>query len=225
MTDATALVVFLLIAGGFSWIMDYSPLRARTLNAAIDAQRRAWMRVLATRDLRMVDTQIVASQLQGAGFFASTCLLGIGAAFTLATAGDPVLEVLQSVRFNEALTMAELQTRVVGLFLIYAYAFFKFGWAYRLFNYTAVLIGSAPYGETAPERERHVERLAAVNIAAGAQFNRGLRALFFSIGYLGGFAGPWSLAACTALIATVLTYRQFASPAARALRDLPSADG
>ncbi len=221
MSDGLALGLFLVTAALFSWVVDYSPLRRRSLNAAIDTQRRAWMQVLVTRELRMVDTGIVASQLQGTGFFASTCLLGVGAAFTLVTAAEPVVQVLQTLQFNEGLTRETFQLRVMGLFLIYAYAFFKFGWAYRLFSYTAILIGAAPYEKTDPATQDHAVRLAALNSEAGAQFNRGLRALFFSIGYLGGFAGAWSLVVCTALIALVLLYRQFASPAAEALRGVP----
>ncbi len=219
MSDGLALGLFLAMAASFSWVVDYSPLRRRSLNAAIDAQRRAWMRVLITRELRIIDTGVVTSQLQGTGFFASTCLLGVGAAFTLITAADPVVQVLRTLHFNEGMTREAFQVRVMGLFLIYAYAFFKFGWAYRLFSYTAILVGAAPYQGDA-QADAHAARLAALNSAAGAQFNRGLRALFFSIGYLGGFAGPWSLVGCTALVAAVLVYRQFASPAADALRDV-----
>ncbi len=33
---------------------------------------------------------------------------------------------------------------MAGLALIFVYAFFKFAWAYRLFNYGAILIGAVP---------------------------------------------------------------------------------
>jgi uncharacterized membrane protein len=32
----------------------------------------------------------------------------------------------------------------VGLILIFIYAFFKFAWSYRLFNYVAILLGAMP---------------------------------------------------------------------------------
>ena len=33
---------------------------------------------------------------------------------------------------------------MVGLSVIFAYAFFKFAWSYRLMNYAAILIGATP---------------------------------------------------------------------------------
>ena len=53
--------------------------------------------------------------------------------------------------------------------------------------------------------------------AAGQNFNRGQRAFFFALGYLGWFAGPWALIASTAAVVAVLWRRQFRSPAQRAL--------
>ena len=34
--------------------------------------------------------------------------------------------------------------KVDGLAVIFVYAFFKFAWAYRLFNYMAIIVGAVP---------------------------------------------------------------------------------
>ena len=88
-----------------------------------------------------------------------------------------------------------LETKTIGLIVLFAYAFFKFGWAYRLFNYCSILIGAVPVlrdgrRTRAEEIEIAVRRAARMNILAGKHFNAGLRGVFFSIGYLGWFAGP-----------------------------------
>ena len=53
--------------------------------------------------------------------------------------------------------------------------------------------------------------------AAGRHFNRGQRAFFFALGYLGWFVSPWLLLATTALVVVVTWRRQFASNAWRAM--------
>ena len=84
------------------------------------------------------------------------------------------------------------EVKAVGLLMIYGYAFFKFAWAYRLFNYAAILIGATPSASSpdAAARERAANRAAEMDTVAGSHFALGQRALFFSFGYLGWFLGP-----------------------------------
>ena len=71
-----------------------------------------------------------------------------------------------------------------GLIAILGYAFFKFGWSYRLFNYCSILIGAVPMHregvDHGNEMKIAVQRAAAMNILAGKHFNAGLRGIFFS---------------------------------------------
>ena len=36
------------------------------------------------------------------------------------------------------------ELKSIGLAVIFVYAFFKFAWSYRLFNYMAIVVGSVP---------------------------------------------------------------------------------
>jgi uncharacterized membrane protein len=107
---------------------------------------------------------------------------------------------------------------MMGLAIIFVYAFFKFGWSYRLYNYVAILIGAAPPVEEkdTPDAEAHVVRTARLFTAAGRHFNRGQRAFFFALGYLGWFLGPIPLAITTTAIVIVMYRRQFYSESRRA---------
>ena len=89
------------------------------------------------------------------------------------------------------------ELKIIGLLVIFGYAFFKFAWAYRLFNFTAILIGATPAraDPDAAGRAAMVRRAARMNIAAGAHFTRGQRALFFALAYFGWFLGPWAFMA------------------------------
>jgi uncharacterized membrane protein len=63
--DWIALAVFVVSWAGYSWLVDMSPWRGRTLTAAMNGQRRIWMEMLSRREGRIVDTSIVAGLQNG----------------------------------------------------------------------------------------------------------------------------------------------------------------
>src|SRR5271169_2325480 len=110
------------------------------------------------------------------------------------------------------------ELKVVGLMIIFIYAFFKFAWSYRLYNYVAIMVGAAPPAaeQNTPGAQGYAETTAAVITDAGRHFNRGQRAFFFALGYLGWFLGPLPLIVTTAAIVIVMWRRQFASESRQA---------
>jgi len=212
--DWIALAVFVASWTAYGWLVDFSPWREKTLTAAMNRQRRLWMEMLAKRDLRIIDTSIVAGLQNGTAFFASTSLLAIGAAFAILTTSDQVLLAVEQLPLPLNTSRSEWETKAIGLLAIYAYAFFKFGWSYRLFNYTSILIGAVPF---AAERESEasrvaVERAVHMNVLAAHHFSLGQRAFFFSVGFLGWFASAWLFLAVTLVVVLSLARRQFAFP-------------
>jgi uncharacterized membrane protein len=113
------------------------------------------------------------------------------------------------------------EVKAMGLTVIFVYAFFKFAWAYRLYNYVAILLGATPLPENKKtvEAEAHVMRTARLFTTAGRHFNRGQRAFFFALGYLGWFAGPIALMISTAVVVVVMWWRQYKSDSLRAVAD------
>ena len=107
----------------------------------------------------------------------------------------------------------------MGLAVLLVYAFFKFAWAYRLYNYLAILVGATPPAtqKDSEEAQAHAIRLARLCDVAGRHFNRGQRAFFFALAYLGWFISPWLLMATSVIVAIILWRRQFASDSRRAL--------
>ena len=219
--DLAALALFVAAWAIYSYTAEGRFSRRSTLTAAMNRQREVWMRTMAQRDLRMVDTSIMIGLQQGTAFFASSCILAIGGCFAILGSGDRVLGVLGDLPFATVQSRAEFELKILGLVVILAYSFFKFGWSYRLFNYCSILIGavSIPNDRNADELEVSVHRAARMNVLAGMHFNAGLRGIFFSIGYLGWFIGPAVLAAATVLVVAVLVRRQFFSRARAAAAD------
>ena len=86
------------------------------------------------------------------------------------------------------------------------------------YNYVAILVGAAPQ-----PKERHSSAPGSSSSArraicedAGRHFNRGQRAFFFALGYLGWFLGPVPLALTTTGVVIVMWRRQFRSPSRQA---------
>ena len=107
--------------------------------------RDEWMEQMLARDMRMVDAQVIAALQNGTAFFASTSLIAIGGTLTLlrSTERDIDRGVGAAVRRRDR--RAELwEMKMMGLAIIFVYAFFKFAWSYRLFNYFAIMVGAAP---------------------------------------------------------------------------------
>src|ERR1700686_2816142 len=181
--------------------------------------REVWIRRLLDHETRMVDTQIMASLQNGTAFFASTSLLAVGAGLALLRSTSEALAVLGALPVDLSPSPALWEIKCVGLILIFIYAFFKFAWAYRLFNYVAILIGAMPPAQQrdTSEAEAHVLRTTRLFEAAGRHFNRGQRAFFFALGYLGWFVSPGVLFATPAAVVIVIWRRQFASNAWEAM--------
>ncbi len=197
----------------YSIVIEKSAKGKRSLNALMNGYRDDWMKRLVARDMRMVDAQVTAALQSGTAFFASTSLIAIGGALTLMRASDDILPVI-SLFGQGALPSRQLwELKMLGLIVIFIYAFFKFAWAYRLFNYFAIMVGAAPPPEErdTPAARSFVERAAHVCTDAGRHFNRGQRAFFFSLGYLGWLLGPLPLVLTTTAVVIVMWRRQFSS--------------
>src|SRR5215470_10743575 len=221
--DLAALAYFVMAWIGYAVAVEWG--QHGGLNARMDRYREIWMRRTLGREARMVDMQIMAALQNGTAFFASTTLLAIGGALTLMRSTGEVLTVVATLPFGIASTPAQWEMKTVGLIVIFIYAFFKFAWSYRLFNYVAIMLGAMPFASDKHtlEAECHVLRTTKLFQSAGQNFNRGQRAFFFALGYLGWFAGPWILFASTTAVVIVMWRRQFVSSAQRALMtELPA---
>lgn len=216
--DALALAWFLLAWTLHAVVVERSEWRKISLNYRMDLVRREWMRRMLARENRIVDTQITASLHQGTAFFASTSLFAIGGALALLRSSDEVMAIFRALPFAMPASRGVFEIKVVGLLVIFVYAFFKFAWSYRMFNYVAIQIGATPPTSeaNAPGAQAHVEQLARMITVAGRHFNRGQRAIFFALGYLGWFVNGYVFVMATAAVLFVILMRQF-GPTARHL--------
>src|SRR5438132_6881748 len=219
--DIAAVGFFILEWTVYALTLEHTAYGRDSLSARMNGYREVWIRNLLHREARMVDMQIMASLQNGTAFFASTSLLAIGGGLALLRGTSDALAVLGALPIDLSPSAALWEIKCVGLILIFIYAFFKFAWSYRLFNYVAILLGAMPPAAQCDtvEAEAHVIRTTRLFESAGRHFNRGQRAFFFALGYLGWFVSPWVLFATTAAVVIVTWRRQFASNAWQAMEN------
>lgn len=223
MQDFTSADLFAIALFGLAWLgyhitVELTPASRRSLNALMNVQREAWMVEMMHREARMIDTTLMASLQNGTAFFASTSLIAIGGSLALLQSTDAVLQVMADLPFGRPASRAAWEMKVVGLAVIFVYAFFKFAWSYRIFNYAAILVGATPMpSRQNPDAYGAAMRAAAMTVSAGRHFNRGQRAFFFALAYLGWFIGPYVLMMATLAVLCSMAWRQFASDAALAV--------
>ncbi|NBJ12363.1 DUF599 family protein [Microvirga sp. SYSU G3D207] len=213
--DYAALAFFLIAWFGYHAALELTPAGQRSLNKVMNGYRYQWMEQMVVRENRIVDTTILASLMNGTAFFASTSLIAIGGVLALLRSTDAVLPLFADLPFGGPPTRLAWDLKVIGLAVIFVYAFFKFAWAYRLFNYMAIIVGAVPVlTESSREEALAVARQAgAMSAVAGKHFNRGQRAFFFSLAYLGWFMSAYVFMAATAGVLIVMWRRQFLSDA------------
>ena len=215
--DIIGMVFFAAAWIGYHFAVEMGPHAGKSLNMKMNLRRARWIRESMGRDNRIVDTQIMNGLQNGTAFFASTSLIAIGGTLTLLQSTDRVVALFSDLPFGTAPTRAAWELKVIGLALIFGYAFFKFAWSYRLFNYCVILLGALPPfdGKDETAMAHAIHETTEMNIAAGRHFNRGQRAFFFALAYLGWFLGPVSFIGFTGAVLVAMYRRQFASDATR----------
>src|ERR1700743_3625433 len=160
LVDILAVGFFVLEWTVYAVTLEHSAYGRDSLSARMHIYREVWVRRMLDREARMVDMQILGSLQNGTAFFASTSLISIGGALALLRSTNEALAVLSALPIDISPPPALWEIKCVGLILIFIYAFFKFAWAYRLFNYVAILMGSMPPATKrgTPEHEEHAIR-------------------------------------------------------------------
>jgi uncharacterized membrane protein len=216
--DVIALLWFAGCWGLYAFLADRGKHAGRSMTGVMSAYRLRWMREMVRRENRVVDTTILGNQLNGAAFFASTAILLIGGLFALLGATDQAIAVFEHLPLIAPPSRALWEIKILLLIAIFGYAFFKFAWAFRLFNTCSVLVGATPVEAVEDaDMERTVLRIARVNSLAAEHFNSGMRAYFFSLATLGWFLHAGVFLAATAWVVLVLYRREFRSRSLRAV--------
>jgi len=211
LADLLAPAWFLLCWLGYTYYAD-GERGQRNLTRVMHVYRAIWARQMLERDNRMVDTQIIANLMRSVSFFASTTMFIIAGLIAVIGARERAMAVLAELPFAAASSPLLWSLKVLLLIVVFVYAFFKFTWAFRHYNYCLVLVGCVP----APDRltadsPKLAERLARIASASAKHFNRGIRAYYFGLAALSWFIDPFLFMLLSGWVVLVLYRREFRS--------------
>lgn len=219
--DALALGWFFVCWAGYSYYADHSRWGTRELASILHDYRLRWMKRMLGRDNRIADAAIVAALLRSNNLFTTTTLFILAGLVTVLGTIDRAREVAEGLFFIAPAAREVWEIKFMILIGIFVYAFFKFAWSLRQFNFSLVLVGSAPMPDepAAPDRADFAARAAMLVTRASSSFNRGQRAYAFGLAALAWFIQPLALAFAAIWVVLVLYRRDCRSVTLATLAD------
>lgn len=211
MLDLLALVFFVGAWAGYAWYSD-SKARSGNLLAATNRYRLLWMEEMLKRENRTMDSIMVGNLLRSITFFANTTIFILLGLVTMLGYHDKASSIISAIPFAAHTTSFMWEMKIFLLIIIFVYAFFKYTWSLRQYNYAGIYVVAAP-----PARERNEEHSQiaqkGANLVANAakHFNNGLRAYYFGLAALAWFIHPYALMAATWWVVFVTYRREYRS--------------
>ena len=218
--DWIALALFLVGWLGYGFYTDSAAKGARGLRSATDAHRLQWARQMVRRENRITDVALTGNLMQSVSFYASTTTYVIAGVIAVAGTLDRLILLTADLPFARVTAKEVVEIKVLLLAGIFIFAYFKFTWSLRQFNFLSIMVGGAPsVSEPAPVLEPYAEKFALLSALAGDEFNRGVRAYYFGFAAMTWFISPYHFIAFTIIVLLVLWRRDFNSRALQVLSD------
>ena len=225
--DLIAALWFLLCWVGYTRYAIWKGRDTACLASVLHLYREDWMRRMLLRDNRIADANVIGTLERNASFFASSTLIILAGVLTVLGASEQAFSVLAELPLTQPANRQLSELKLLGLALVFVYAFFTFSWCMRQYNFASVLIGSAPLiGErnvSDQERKSFAIRSARVISMAANHFNLGLRAYYFGLSTLTWFIHPWAFVLVTTGVVLVLYRREFHSDVLQVMVFTPTA--
>jgi len=225
--DSLDLLALLLIGAAWAWLglrIESTRNAKSSVTVLMAAYRREWMRQFVTRTPRIYDAAVLGNLRQSTSWLASTTMIALGGLFALIGNTAPLISVAEDLSLPPHSGRAvELRLLLTGLFL--THAFLKFLWSNRLFGYSAVVMSAVPNDAADPLALPRAMQAAEIGVRAAVNFNRGLRATYFSLASLAWLLGGPALIAATVAVFWLIWSREFASHSRAILLDPPPPRG
>ena len=221
--DLSVLGFFLISWIGYARFAKLMAVRRKTLSSVMRIHREDWMRRVLSHENRIADVALLGNLERVVTFFASTTLLILAGILTAISATEGTISILASLPWSRPTSPADLQIKILVMALVFIYAFFKFTWSIRQYNFCSVLVGGAPNEKHEEINQQGLElfsaRAAKLIDLAGHDFNSGLRAYYFALALLLWLVNPWAFVFATLWVVLVLYRREFHSRALKTLSE------
>ncbi len=219
--DAIALICFIACWHGYSLYAERQYHRSSNLMKIMNDMRTRWMRQMLKRDNRMTDSTLIGNLLRSISFFASTSIFILIGLVTVMGYRDKAMTMIHDIPFVMPSSIFMWEVKLILLSIIFIYAFFKFTWSLRLYNYACVIVGAAPFPNEQPERHGEYALKAGGMIGnASKHFNMALRGYYFGLAAIAWFLHPLIFMLAAAWVVFILYRREFLSQAVNNIGDI-----
>lgn len=217
--DLIAFLWMLVSWSAYTLVADRLSWDKREVARVMHNHRIQWMSRMLFREIRMPDISIVVAHIRSGTLFASTTILIMAGIVAMLGNSDRLMSVITELSFAKETSRELLEIKIFVLLGVFVYAFFKFAWCLRQFNYSLILIGAAPWRGDCDDKMRaeYPIRTARVLTRASGTFNRGLRAYYFGLATLTWFIQPLAFVIASIWVILVLYRRDYRSQTLDAL--------
>lgn len=208
--DIVAVLFFVLAWVGYAYYADKPG--QRNLLAATNHYRLQWMVEMLKRDTRTMDSIMVGNLLRSITFFANTTIFILLGLMTMLGYHDKATSIIETIPFAQETSSFLWEIKIFLLIIIFIFAFFKYTWSLRQYNYAGIFIVAAPpRTERADEHAQLAQSGANLVANAARHFNNGLRAYYFGLAALAWFIHPILFIIATGWVVHVTHRREYRS--------------
>jgi len=217
--DWIALIWFAICWIGYALFAQVKARTKPTLASSLSNVRGLWMSRIFSREVRIADVTALGILQRNVTFFASTTIFILAGLLTVLGATDQIVQLTNTLPFIVENTRASWEVKLLVLIFIFVYAFFKFAWSVRQYNFAIVLLSAAPTNDCSEnDKTLFVINANEVLTRANNSFAHGLRAYSFAMAILGWFVHPVLFMVSALWVVLVLHRREFHSNTLTALR-------
>lgn len=215
--DWLALAFFVLCWSGYTFFANRLQEKVPNISKNLSQLRGHWMRALIDRDIRIADATVLGILQRTVTFFASTTILILAGLLAVLGASDKAMKLAHALPFVAEHTQTAWELKVLVLVVVFIYAFFKFSWSVRQYNFALVVFGAAPKPED-PKSDEFADYSNELLTRANNSFNYGLRSYNYAMAVLAWFVHPFLFMLMSAWIVAILYRREFHSMSLKAMQ-------
>lgn len=209
--DFSALLFFILCWVGYAMFSGRDR-GAQSLLAVTNNYRTQWMREMIKRENRTMDAIMIGNLQRSIAFFANTTIFIVLGLTTMLGYHDRSAAIIGNIPFAKQGTAFLWEIKIFLLIIIFIYAFFKYTWSLRQYNYAGIFVNSVPpHTECRAEYDAIASKGSYLVGNAAKHFNNGLRSYYFGLAALAWFIHPYFFIAATAWVVYVTHRREYHS--------------
>ena len=210
--DIIALLFFIVCWVGYAKFSEHKSQSAKSLLAVTNRYRMQWMSEMIRRDNRTVDVIMIGNLQRSITFFANTTIFILLGLMSMLGYHEKSSAILSTIPFAIPTTALQWEIKIFLLIIIFIYAFFKYTWSLRQYNYAGIFVNSVPPHKECISGHDVIAAKGSYLVGNAAKhFNNGLRAYYFGLAALAWFIHPYCFIGATAWVVFVTHRREYHS--------------